>query len=276
MVGRWWSGFQGRARPGDVRGRRRARRDRAPGASEEEPEVISHVPGGGVPFFRPLRKCFLADPFQFLGDRVVDLAGRTRLRLAISSRILRLSIAPEGLSSGQQLVENDTQAEDVGSPVDPVTFTPGLLGAHVGRCAGHPPALPKSSSLRRKSEIGEEGLARGVDQDVRGLDVPVDQASAVGVVQGVGDRGNQLRRIPVGKTRLADPGRQITAFDELRDDEAETVRPCGPHPWTGTMLGWSSLATMRASREMRPHRRDVSCVPGSGTLIATGRLSSSS
>ena len=51
----------------------------------------------------------------------------------------------------------------------------------------------------------------------------MDQPSGMGVVQGVGDGGNQFRRIPEGRSSLPDPDRQVAAFDELRDDEAESV-----------------------------------------------------
>ena len=60
-------------------GPRGARRGRACRGLEEHAKVFRHVLGGGVPLRRPLRECLLADPFQFLGDRVVDLPGRARL-----------------------------------------------------------------------------------------------------------------------------------------------------------------------------------------------------
>ena len=100
------------------------------------------------------------------------------------------------VGAGQQLVEDHAQAEDVGSTIDPVPFAPGLLGAHVGGCSGDPPPLPKSSSLRASPKSATTWLARGIDQDVGGLDVPVDQAPGVGVVQGFGDRRHQFRRLP--------------------------------------------------------------------------------
>jgi hypothetical protein len=42
-------------------------------------------------------------------------------------------------------------------------------------------------------------------------------------MQGVGDRGNQLRRMPEGGSSPIHPERQVGAFDELRGDEAESV-----------------------------------------------------
>ena len=52
----------------------------------------------------------------------------------------------------------------------------------------------------------------------------MDQPSGVGVVQGVGDRGDQFRRlVKAGASLSLILVRQVAAFDELRDDEAETV-----------------------------------------------------
>ncbi len=86
-----------------------------------------------------------------------------------------------------------------------------------------PPPLPKSSSLRAETEIRDAGFACCVDQDVGGLDVPVNQSSRVGVVQSVGDGGNQLCGIPEGKPGRSHPDREVAAFDELRDDVADTI-----------------------------------------------------
>ena len=104
-----------------------------------------------------------ADPFQFLGDRVIDLAGGRASAVAIwSSSSSRASLpADERSSPGQQLVENDAQAEDVGAAIDPMPLATGLLGTHVRRSSGNPAPLPKSSSLQCQTEVGDERLARG-------------------------------------------------------------------------------------------------------------------
>ena len=45
----------------------------APVVWRNMPQVLSHVLGGAVSLGRSLAHRLLADPFQFLGDRVVDL-----------------------------------------------------------------------------------------------------------------------------------------------------------------------------------------------------------
>ena len=131
---------------------------------------------------------------QFHGDRVVGLPGRTRIGGCDLLHDLDDRITSEWSVTGQQLVENDSQAEDVGSPVHPVTFASGLLGTHVSRGPCRDAAtLSEVLVSKRNTEVGETGFTRSVDQDVGGLDVPVDQPSAMGVVQCVGDRGDQSR-----------------------------------------------------------------------------------
>ena len=62
---------------------------------EEQAQVFRHVLGGGVPLRSPLRERLLADAFQFLGDRVVDLAGWASLSLGHLLDDLRKRITPE-------------------------------------------------------------------------------------------------------------------------------------------------------------------------------------
>ena len=133
------------------------RRDRASCGLEEQAKVFRHVPGGRVPLGRPLRQRLEADPFQFLGDRVVDLPRWTSLGLVSTCSMISGSESPRnGLSPGQQLVEDDAQAEDVRTPIDPVTLAPGLLGAHVGGCSSQPATLAEVLVPEGKPEVGDD------------------------------------------------------------------------------------------------------------------------
>ena len=175
---------------------------------EEVPQVLGQVAGRGVPLGRPLRQRLQADPLQLPGDRVVDLPGRAGLGRGDLLHDLGVRVAPERPPAGQQLVEDDAQAEDVRAAIDPVPLAPGLLGAHVGRRPGEPGSLAEVLVLQRQPEVGHERLARGVEQDVGRLDVAVDQAPGVGVVQGLGDRRHQLGRLP---ERRAGPAASASA-----------------------------------------------------------------
>ena len=121
--------------------------------------------------------------------------------------------------SGQQFVEDDPQAKDIGATVHTMAFATGLLRAHVGGRAGEPCPLSEVLLLERQSEIGDVGLAGGVDEDVGWLDVPVDQTLAVGVMQGFSDRRHQRRRLDVRLPVVPDLLLQVAALDELANDE---------------------------------------------------------
>ena len=113
-------GLQGRAggRGGRLEG---GRRGTGGGVGlEEVPQVVGEVAGRAVPLRRPLGEHLLADPLQLAGDRVVDLPGRTLLGPGDLVHDLRQRVAPERLAAGEQLVEDDAEAEHVGPPIDPV------------------------------------------------------------------------------------------------------------------------------------------------------------
>src|SRR5262245_37879188 len=95
--------------------------------------------------------------------------------------------------SCQHFVEDDAQAEDVTATVYPMPFATGLLRTHVGRRPGVVGAVAAVFFFQRQSEIDDEWFAAGVDQNVPGFDVPVNESFAVSVVQRLGYRGDQFR-----------------------------------------------------------------------------------
>ena len=97
----------------------------------------------------------------------------------------------ERRDAGEQLVQHHSQAEDVGTAVHEMPFAPGLLGAHV---LGGPHVAGELAEIRLpqgEPEIGQVRPARAIEEDVRRLDVAVDQAMEVCVMQGFGDGGHQ-------------------------------------------------------------------------------------
>ena len=108
------------------------------------------------------------------GGRASVVAIRSSSSLRASS--LSWALAMNGRRPVKQFVENHAQAEDVRSTIDPMPFAPSLLGTHVRGCPGNPATPAEILVLERQTEVGDERLARAVDQDVGGLDVPVDQA----------------------------------------------------------------------------------------------------
>ena len=74
-----------------------------------------------------------------------------------------------------------------------------------------------------EAEIGDERLSRRVNQDVGGLDIPMDQAPRVGVMKGVGDSGNERSRLLKTSTSLLDLVGKVASLNELGDHEAESI-----------------------------------------------------
>ena len=102
--------------------------------------------------------------------------------------------AAEGKLAGQHLVEDDPQAVDVAPPVDLAVLAAGLLRRHVGGGAQHL-AVDGDGDLAGlalgQAEVHQVGLAVLVDHDVLGLDVTMDHAVLVGIMEGVGKGGRQ-------------------------------------------------------------------------------------
>lgn len=71
-----------------------------------------------------------------------------------------------------------------------------------------------------EAEVGELGLAVGVDEDVAGFDVAVDDAAAVGEVDGVADLMEDLDGATGGEEVFADEVEDIAAVDQFHDEDA--------------------------------------------------------
>ena len=95
--------------------------------------------------------------------------------------------------SGQQLIEHHAQAENVGTPIDPMPLSASLLRAHVRGSSCKPCCSAEILLLERQSEVGHERLTRSLNEDVTWLDIPMDQPSCVSVMQGFSDRRHQFR-----------------------------------------------------------------------------------
>ena len=76
-----------------------------------------------------------------------------------------------------------------------MTFAPCLLRTHIRRSSGNLTTPAKVLVSESKTEIGDECLLGGVNQDVGGLDIPVDQSTSMSVVKGISDGRNQSSRL---------------------------------------------------------------------------------
>jgi hypothetical protein len=103
-------------------------------------------------------------------------------------------LAVEGGRAGQALVQHTGQGIDVGPPVDRLVGEP-LRGHVVQRPDGGPGnrqrCLP-GTGRPRYAEVDHVNEVALRDQDVRGLDIAVDEVVRVGGIQGLGDLAEKV------------------------------------------------------------------------------------
>ena len=114
--------------------------------------------------------------------------------------------AGEGRLAGQHLVGHGTERVHIAPGAD-VALAHRLLGRHVGRRAEGHAGLGHATAAgllhgERDAEVGDEGRAV-LQQDVLRLDVAVDDALAVGVVEGRGDFLGEADGVVDGELLLA-------------------------------------------------------------------------
>ncbi len=146
-----------------------------------------------------------------LGNRPQDdrLNGRVQVRcpgqqggrrlLEVLDGQLARGIAGEGLLTGQHLVQRNAQRIDVAAAVQVLTHP--LLGTHVGLGAGHVANLGdlQAAVHTGQPEVGEDRIPEVAEQHVAGVDVTVDHAALVGVVDRAADLLQHVQRLRQGE-----------------------------------------------------------------------------
>ena len=216
-------------------------RDRDPGLAARRPGPLPLQPGlqlareGGhrrVPQV-PVALHGLTDD-RDQGLRHVD-QGRRLLRQHLGRDLVHPA-AREGRLSGKEMIEGRAQRVEVRADVQRIA--PDLLGARVLRGAGHGPARRHGVVQDREAEVRQHHAAPGLDQDVAGLDVPMDHARLVGVDQGPRDLQRQPGRLAGRERRLR--GRSVheghhqvraaVLHPPLEDRDDGGVRELAGHP----------------------------------------------
>ena len=119
-------------------------------------------------------------------------------------------VAVEGGAEGRQLVEGRPEAVDVGPGAERPP-APGLLGAQVAEGPDHVAGLGQVAAVEEagQAEVGDPEVAGRVEQEVRRLDVAMEDAQAVGVGEGLGRLQGQPGRL--ARRRGSTPRRPTSA-----------------------------------------------------------------
>ena len=195
-----------------------SREDRLP--LEVAADVLGEIRGGRVAARGVLLHRLEADRLDVAMEVRVHGARRVGLATEHVGDDREDAVAHERRAAGEHLVQRRPEAVHVGARVDAGGVGADLLWGGVARRPQRRP-LDGQACLARprregrevlgEAEVGDVGLSRGVDQDVGGLDVAMDDASRVGVVQGEGDLPGDLE----GAT-----GREALALGEVGEWEA--------------------------------------------------------
>ena len=150
--------------------------------------------------------------------------------------------------AGQQLVQGDAQRVEIAPGIDRAVHAPGLFRGHVGERAGDDLGrrgrLALAGEPGRDAEAGEPHVTGVVDERVRGLDVPVDDALPVGLskrcrqADGDAQEAGQIDRLSL--LALDDPIQGLTAG--ILEDEDR-----------------SPLVTSQRERLSGPSRIELTC-----------------
>ena len=200
------------------------------GASGEPPvaPAASSAPrelGGGL-----VPQCRVA--LEAAGDQRVDRGvdvGTRRADRGCRSRHARdrrrhLGVAAEREVTDEHLVEQEPDGVHVGAGVARAPLD--LLGREVARGAddGAGPREVARARRLRDAEVGDLDRTFGRDEDVRGLDVAVDDPVAVRVVECGGHLARHAQRFGDGERAVVvDDAAQRGAVDELHDDVGDVV-----------------------------------------------------
>ena len=185
--------------------------------------------------------------------------------------------AAKGQLAGQHLVEDHAEAVDVAAAVDAVAFALACSGSYRRACrepGRRSSWLHLAGFALGEAEVHQPCVAVLVEHDVGGLDVAMDDAHFVRVLQRIGDCGHQLRDLAQRPPFFREQVSQRDAFDEFANQEGQAGRLS--HLVDGYDRRMPQLSDAGASRRNRSLSLALVNWPARGILIATTRSSSGS
>ena len=125
---------------------------------------------------------------------------------------------------GEGFEQHEPERVDVNGGVD--RLAPHLLGRQIGGGARNRARCGGDRAVERAGdpEIGEAGFAAVVEQDVRGLDVAVDEAARVDVGQCGREPGAQAQDVGGGQGSFVEARGERGPVDQVGDEIGAAVR----------------------------------------------------
>ena len=181
-------------------------------------QIGDHSFGGLIALFNVRSHGLETDQLQLRRDIRVDLPRRQRNRAQMLNSHRDRRIPLKGQPTGEHLIEHHAGRVDIGPGVS--TVAPSLLRRDIVDGAQCLLGQGLGRVLQtRDAEVGHLHTAVPQHHDVLGLDVPVDDAPAVGVAQALHDLSDEVERL--SPVQLAPPLHILLerdAVDQLHDD----------------------------------------------------------
>ena len=212
---------------GALQRRHRPRPDRF--AAQPAVQFVRELPGAGGTPDRLLFETAEAEGREVRGDGAARAVGarplpcqRWRLLVLDAPEDLAVALAGERHPAGQRLVEHHAQRPHVARGADLADAAGGLLRRHVVRRAelgGRERERALDVDQLGEAEVGEVRLAVRVEEHVAGLEVAVQHAALVRVMDGAGDLREQPGRLPRRQRALQETLRERAAVHQLHGEE---------------------------------------------------------
>ncbi len=159
---------------------------------KEAVQVVGQFLGRGVTVGRILAEGLQNDEFQFAGNSAVNRPRRPRIAVQHVSQEGGACPARENGPEGQQFVEGGRQRVDVRAMVQNDPLPRGLFGAHVADRAENVAGLGQPGSIMKmgQPEVRDPHVPSEINQQVRRLDVTMNDAFPMRIFQGFGGLGH--------------------------------------------------------------------------------------
>ena len=189
------------------------------GIQAEALQLAEHLRSGGVAVGRLLLHRLHGDLLETDRDAGVDLTGTLGGGLKLHERDRDGAVAVKGQSAREHLIEHDADGIDVGLAVGDVSSR--LLGRDVvnraDRLVGH--GARRLVGKARDAEVGHLDGAVLQQHDVLRLDVAVNDAALMRVLQRLEDLGGEVQHVlPLDDTLTVDILLESDAVDIFHDD----------------------------------------------------------